>query len=152
MAATFRGFILICPLVRPATLLVLLLAPLSPSAARRLFHASRFCSFYYALEVMLVVVPLLEATFGPLTAGILTPSNFPLCVPLQTLFGEDHCFAFEARPIRGYYWTFVAVGMHILSGFDGSPSHKFVHRRLFPDEPSPPPHCCFVAGRRVRLR
>ena len=28
-------------------------------------------------------------------------------------------FAFEAKPIAGYYWTFAAVAMHIVSGFDG---------------------------------
>ena len=55
MASTYRTFILVCPLFRPASLLLLLLAPLPLSTARTLFVASKYLSFFYALEVMLVV-------------------------------------------------------------------------------------------------
>ena len=148
MAATFQIFVLIVPVLRPASLLVLLLAPLQRRTARRVFLLSRYLSFYYAHEVMLVVVPLLQATMGPLTAGILMPANFPPCVPLQAKYGQLHCFAYAVDMVEGYYFTFVAVGMHILAGFDGSPTHKFLHRRLFPEEPPPPPHCCERRGAR----
>ena len=75
--------ILVTPLLRPLSLLAVLLAPLPLDVARGFFRASRYVSFYYALEVMIVVVPLIQVTMGPLTAGLLTPATFPLCTQLQ---------------------------------------------------------------------
>jgi hypothetical protein len=139
MAVTFDAFILVTPLLRPLSLLAVLLAPLPLDVARGLFRASRYVSFYYALEVMIVVVPLIQVTMGPLTAGLLTPATFPLCTQLQEAFGQKHCFGYTVEIASGYYLLFGAVAMHALCGFDGSPTHKFLHRRLFPEMPPPPP-------------
>ena len=40
----------------------------------------------------------------------------------------------------GYYFTIAAVVVFLLTGFDGSPTHKFMHKKLYPED-RPPPTC-----------
>ena len=98
LSATFWTFVIICPLLRGATQLMQLLLPLHRTAAVRLHRVSRALSYYYAHEVMLVGVPLLQITIGPLTSTLFTTTGTPLCGPLEQLYGEDVCFVIEVRP------------------------------------------------------
>ena len=41
----------------------------------------------------------------------------------------------------GFAVAGVAVFWYMLTGFDGSPTSKFIHRRLYLDDPNPPPNC-----------
>ena len=50
MRACDQVFIVICPLLRGASLLLLLLRPMTVAAAQRLHARSRAVSYYYALE------------------------------------------------------------------------------------------------------
>ena len=92
---------------------------------------------------------------APLTAGLLMPANFPPCIPLQDKYGQPHCFAYAMDIAVGYYVTIAAVVLHVLAGFDGSPTHKFLHRVFFPEEGPPPPHwprlpaACRAVGARL---
>ena len=46
----------------------------------------------------------------------------------------------DVNCLEGYCVTLAAVGLFLLSGFDGSPTHRYIHRRLYPDD-TPPPNC-----------
>ena len=147
MATTFWVFIIVCPLLRGLSLLLLLLWPLSRAAAQWLHQASRYVSYYFALEVMLLAVPLIHNAMGPLTANILSDKNFPLCKKLNLIYPNpsdeppDLCFEIAVSPLQGYWLTVAAVAIFLVSGFDGSPTHKFVHRLLEPED-TPPPLLC----------
>lgn len=55
------------------------------------------------------------------------------------------CFGVAVEPLFGYYACAANVAFFLLCGFDGSPTHQYIHRRLFPDDPRPPPdlrECC----------
>ena len=92
---------------------------------------------------MIVGVPLLKMTIDPLTAALFTERGTPICGPLQTLYREDVCFEIVIIPGSGYAFTCAAVAVFLLTGFDGSFTHKFMHRQLFPDDVPPPraPEC-----------
>ena len=53
-------FIVVCPVLRPLTQLLLLLVPLSLESQLRIHRISRHIASYYAFEVMLVAVPLTQ--------------------------------------------------------------------------------------------
>ena len=148
LSATFWAFVIVCPLLRGATLLLLLLAPLPLRAARALFAASRAISYYYAHEVMLVGVPLLQITVGPLTSTLFTPRVTHICGPLDEQYDQSSCFAIRVQPGAGYVATCAAVVVFLLTGFDGSPTHKALHCELHPEGDEPPPTC----GRGARAR
>ena len=92
---------------------------------------------------MIVGVPLLKMTIDPLTSALFTERGTPICGPLKTMYREDVCFEIVIIPGRGYAFTCAAVVVFLLTGFDGSFTHKFVHRLLFPDDvpPPQPPGC-----------
>ena len=64
MYTTYLVFCVIGPAVRCSTQLMLLLLPLPTKVLRMLHELSRNASIFYALEVLLVAVPLLNMTFG----------------------------------------------------------------------------------------
>jgi hypothetical protein len=145
MSTTFWIFIIICPLVRGCTLLHLLLTPLTEPTARRLHAVSRAVSYYYAFEVMLVAVPLIGITIQPMTSSLFTDFNTPICKQINQAFpnppGTDPpnlCFTINVVPSAGYWVVAAAVALFLVSGFDGSPTHKFIHRRLYPGDDPPP--------------
>ena len=47
----------------------------------------------------------------------------------------------DVLPATGYWFNVAAVLLLVLSGFDGSPTSKFIHRRLYPHDADPPPSC-----------
>lgn len=142
LSGTFWAFIIICPLLRGITQLIVLVMPLSRANARCVHRVSRAISYYYAHEVMLVGVPLLQITIGPLTSTLFTPRVTPACGTFDKLYNQPSCFQIKIVPGTGYVATCVAVGVFLLTGFDGSPTHKWMHRQLFPADTRPPPQCC----------
>jgi len=50
------------------------------------------------------------------------------------------CFQINVVPGTGYKFTIAVVVLFFCCGFDGSPTHKYVHRRLYPGD-EPPPTC-----------
>ena len=58
MASTFWVFVIVCSLLRGASSLALLLWPLPHAAALRLHRASRYASYYFALEVLTLTLTL----------------------------------------------------------------------------------------------
>jgi hypothetical protein len=159
MSTTFLFFIGVSPLVRSITLLVLLLCPLSLPRARWLHHASRYVSYYQALEVMLVSVPLLHAAMGPLSANLITKMQFPGCVGLTEKFPNppgtdppDLCFAIAVKSNAGYWLSLTMVLLWLISGFDGSFTHKYIHRRLLPEDTRPPPDFDAITNGCARCR
>ena len=143
LSGTFWLFIVLCPAARGVTLLALLLCPLRRRGAMALHRASRALSYFYAHEVMIVGVPLLQITIGPLTKTLFTERLTPPCKPLDALYHEDICFQIAVLPDVGYYFLIASVCVYLLVGFDGSPTHKYVHRQLFPNDEPPPqlPRC-----------
>lgn len=70
--------------------------------------------------------------------------NFPPCGIFANIYygnRNERCFRIDAVPMAGYWFNAAAVGLQVLSGFDGSPTAKFLHRRLFPHDADPPPTC-----------
>lgn len=54
---------------------------------------------------------------------------------------RDRCMRIDVIPQLGYWFNVAAVVMMMLAGFDGSPTSKHIHRRLYPLDPHPPPTC-----------
>ena len=98
MTTTYLAFIVVCPVLRGATQLALLLLPLSAARKRRLHGLSRFVSYYYGNEVMLVAVPLLHLAFKPMTATILSHHTAPWLCP-----DGQSCFAIDVKAASGFY-------------------------------------------------
>jgi len=141
MAGTFWIFVILGPVSRSLSLLALLVLPLSRPRLHKIHQLSRHVSAYYAYEVLLLAVPLINVAFGPMTSSLLKAGNFPLCGELQKLYPqEDTCFQINVVPGTGYKFTIAVVVVFFFCGFDGSPTHKYVHRRLFPGD-NPPPTC-----------
>lgn len=67
MSLTFATFLIIGPSLRPITLLILLNAPMTPTRRRSLARISRQISVFYALEVMILAIPLINIAFGPMS-------------------------------------------------------------------------------------
>ena len=142
MAATFTLFIVIAPVLRGLTLLALLLLPMQLSTARRLYVHSRRIVSYTALDVMLIATPLIGMAFGPMSEILLNDQTFAPCGMLDHIYGTGEiCMRIDVIPTTGYWFNVAAVAIYLLSGFDGSPTSKFIHRRLFPLDPEPPPGC-----------
>ena len=92
---------------------------------------------------MLIATPLIGAAFGPMSEALLSPETFPLCVTLEAIYPAtgQTCMRIDVLPDTGYWFDVAAVVMMLLSGFDGSPTSKFIHRRLYPQDDDPPPSC-----------
>ena len=76
-------FMVIGPVARTVSQMALLLLPWPLPELRHLHRLSRNVSVFYALEVFVLVVPLLDMTISDLANGMLTPANFPLCGDLD---------------------------------------------------------------------
>ena len=138
LAATMWTFVVLCPLLRPLTQLIVLL---SPARLPALHVLSRYLSFYHALDVVLLVVPVVQVTLQIIFIDLLTPRTFPLCAVLMAPGADDTCVSIELTRGPGCVALAVAVVLHLVSGYDGSPTHRFIHRRLHPLD-SPPPYSC----------
>ena len=142
MAATFTVFIIAAPVARSLSLLALLLLPLPRHTARRLNEASRRIVAYTALDVMLIATPLIGIAFGPMSETLIGEHGVPLCVTLDRIYGTSPtCLRIDVIPAVGYWYNVAAIVMMFLSGFDGSPTSKFIHRRLYAHDSQPPPSC-----------
>jgi len=144
---------------------VLLLVPLKKAWAERLHMISRYASYYYAYEVMCVAVPIIAMTVKPMTSAV-GIDDWGLCKALVSLYPDipgmetssTKCFAVIVNPLLGYYACAVNVAMFLISGFDGSFTHKYIHSKLHPEDPRPPPDlveccsCCRCAPRARRPR
>ena len=159
MSATFWAFTVVCPVLRSTSLLALLVLPMPLAAARRLARISRYLSYYYALEVILVVVPVMHMAMAPLTSNLITRVQFPMCVEINKAypnppgtFPEDLCFSIDILPAYGYWLALASVLLSALASFDGSPAHKYVHRHLHPADEPPPTWagCCADCCARCR--
>jgi len=143
MAATFVLFIFVGPILRCLSLIALITIPMKLGTARSIFMVSRRIVSFSAIEVMLIATPLIGQAFGPISAAAIDPLSFPECVWLGEIFGyEPHdCLRIDVNPRLGYWFNIGAVAMMVLSGYDGSPTSKYIHRRLYPNDQDPPPSC-----------
>jgi hypothetical protein len=142
LSVTFIAFTVVGPLLRTSTQILVLLLPLPMPSLRRLHRLSRSISVFYALEVMVVVVPLLDMAISDLANGMLTPDNMALCEPLNARYGGP-CLTLHVTKLVGYYHMAAAVLLYFVAGSDGSFVHKRIHRILHPyDEPPPTFHLC----------
>ena len=143
MAATFTVFIIVGPIARVLSLLALLLLPLTTRRARKLYNISRYLVSYTAVEVMLIATPLIGMAFGPMSETMLTEATFPACKTLDQIYrptGDIHrCLRIDVIPLLGYWFNVASVALMIISGFDGSYTAKYIHRRLYPLDQYPPP-------------
>lgn len=139
VAGTFLVFNLVTPTLRALSLLAVLTLPLSLRRARALYTVSRLAVAFSALDVMLVATPLISATFKPFSAVILDTKHEP-CVTLLELYpGHSVCLEILVTPEIGYWFNVAAVVLMLFCGYDGSPTAKWIHRRLYPHDQSPPP-------------
>ena len=90
---------------------------------------------------MLLAVPLLNLAFGPMTNSFLSPKKFHSCAIFQEAYGTTSCLQIGVIPTTGYWLCAVAYVLYLISGVDGSPTHKYLHRCLYPDDPTPPNVC-----------
>ena len=132
LAATFWVFVIISPLLRPTLQTCLALAPTKPRmpVLSHVNRWSRYISHYCALEVFVVVVPLLQITFRFMATDIISPMTFPLCTALADLYKQDECLTFTVELQGGYYVAVAAVVVHLFSGMEGSPVDNQIRSRL----------------------
>ena len=139
---TYLIFCIIGPVLRCGTQLMLLLLPLPTRMLRALHEFSRSTSIFYALEVLLVAIPLLNITFGPVSKNLLTVENTPaLCGPLMERFGEETCLMISVNLADGYFYLAIHVALFLITGFDGSLTHKYCQHELHRSD-CPPFPCC----------
>lgn len=139
-ACTFVAFTLVTPVLRALSLLALLLLPLTPSSGRKLYTFSRYAISYSAIDVMLLATPLIKLTVEPITSQFFRPSQFSVCRALERIFPDaEKCFEIALEFGSGYVCNIAAFLLLVLSGYEGSPTCKWAHRRLYPDDPRPPP-------------
>ena len=65
--------------------------------------------------------------FGPMSATMVNRDSVPeVCVPLLARYPNESgtCFKMDIIAAPGYFFTIVAVFIFLLTGFDGSPTHK----------------------------
>mmetsp|Transcript_10461 Transcript_10461/g.30324 ORF Transcript_10461/g.30324 Transcript_10461/m.30324 type:complete len:448 (+) Transcript_10461:1536-2879(+) len=142
MYTTYLIFCIIGPVLRCGTQLMLLLLPLPTRMLRALHEFSRSTSIFYALEVLLVAIPLLNITFGPVSKNLLTVENTPaLCGPLMERFGEETCLMISVNLADGYFYLAIHVALFLITGFDGSLTHKYCQHELHRSD-CPPFPCC----------
>jgi len=142
LCAVFFLFVLVGPLLRQVSLLVLLLVPLPPPSARALLELSRAASNFSALEVMLITVPV-SANAVDGISGMFAPERFEPCGKIAHLYpDQEHCFEIPEDYCFGYGFCVVAVLLSLASGYDGSPTQKALHRALHPEDLHPPPTAC----------
>lgn len=147
MVATFGIFLVLGPLIRPVSLLVLMLLPMTRRSQASLHALSKYVSVFYAYEVLLVAVPLISTAIGPLSKDLIngdTPViGDAVCTPLSAKFnrpGDHRCLEIAVTAASGYWVVVAAVGLYLLSGVEGSPTHKYVHFLIYPQD-IPPPSC-----------
>ena len=140
MATVFCLFNVVTPVLRSISLLVLLLIPLSRRRARQLYAYSKVVVAFYSHDVMIVATPLINITFAPMSRAMIAPSTVPACKDLDRRYDTGNtCLEVNVAIAIGYWMNVAAVTLMLLSGFDGSPTAKYIHRRLFPQDPRPPP-------------
>ena len=49
---------------------------------KTLHRVSRHISIFYAFEVMLLAIPVMNLAFGPMTSDLINPNIFPPCEQL----------------------------------------------------------------------
>ena len=131
LCTTYVLFCVIGPVTRVASQILLLTARLPTSALRAIHELSRCASIFYALEVLLLAVPVLNVTFGPMSKFLITETNAPeLCGPLNKRFSVDTCLMISIELGRGYWFLVAHIVAFIYSGFDGSSTHKYCQREL----------------------
>ena len=120
-------FVILCPLLRPMTQLVVLLS----SKPRKLLHeVSRYISFYYALEVLIVVVPVVQVALQIMFLDLVSPHTFSPCAALVPPGSGGVCIGIDVRREVGYLAMVASVALHMITGFDGSPTDRYIHRTL----------------------
>jgi len=134
--------VVVGPLSRTISELLVLVCPMRASMREKLWFFSTHASVFFAYEVLILAVPILGATFYPMTSDILTEGNFAPCRPLNQRWDSDKCFYIDAEPLAAYWVVCALVIVHIICGFNGSWTHKYVSWKLYPDEnPAPSLHC-----------
>ena len=90
---------------------------------------------------MLIATPVIGIAFGPLSQALVSPEQVGFCKVLDQIFGtvkSMNCLRIDVIPSTGYWFNVAAVLLYCLSGFDGSPTANFIHRRLFEHDQKPP--------------
>ena len=59
----------------------------------------------------------------------------------MAIYHEADCFRIDVVPLIGYWFNVASVVLMVVAAFDGSPTAKYVHRRLYPYDQHPPPSC-----------
>jgi hypothetical protein len=163
MAGCFVVFVLIGPLLRVVSLLLLLLLPMRLETQRLVYIWSRRLVAYTAVEVMLIATPLMGQVFGPISEKLLNAQILPICAPLIYLHPNPHakddpriilspCLRIDIYPLEGYWFNVASVVLLCVAGFDGSFTAKYLHRRLWPHDPHPPPSCIECCAKTKRPR
>ena len=124
--------------------------PLRLPTQRSVYLWSRRLVSYTALEVMLIATPLISIAFGPISAILLDPGSEP-CYALNPIYNDPTsadfflCLRIDAVTQAGWYCNVAVVLLGLLTFYDGAPTAKYLHRKLFPHDPHPPPsaiECC----------
>merc|ERR1712137_469653 len=101
---------------------------------------SRHASSFYAVELMVLAVPLLNLTFGPVSTKALDPKEFKPCGWIQnrTKTTGAPCLQVSCELGNGYWMMFASFVLFVLTGYNGSIVHRMWHRKLYPHDRLPP--------------
>eukprot|EP00929_Paragymnodinium_shiwhaense_P010319 TRINITY_DN11491_c0_g1_i1.p1 TRINITY_DN11491_c0_g1~~TRINITY_DN11491_c0_g1_i1.p1 ORF type:complete len:608 (-),score=98.08 TRINITY_DN11491_c0_g1_i1:383-2206(-) len=144
---TFMMFVIVGAFVRLGSLLIGILIPVSedgPSGSLKLLASfSRHASAFYAVELMILAVPLLNLTFGPTSAKSLDPKDFKPCGWIQNATNTTGrpCMEVGVEMASGYWVMVASFVAFVLTGYNGSIIHVLWHRRMEPGDTLPPLLC-----------
>eukprot|EP00929_Paragymnodinium_shiwhaense_P119414 TRINITY_DN9130_c0_g1_i1.p1 TRINITY_DN9130_c0_g1~~TRINITY_DN9130_c0_g1_i1.p1 ORF type:complete len:600 (+),score=95.77 TRINITY_DN9130_c0_g1_i1:163-1800(+) len=138
----FIIFIIAGGLVRLVTLFAGLLMPGCTPHCFDVYLArfSRHAAAFYAVELMVLAVPLLNWTFGPISSKTLRPDQFKPCQWLQnqTNTTGEPCMEIQVEMKTGYWVMLVSWLAFAVVGYSGSPVHRLWHKRVAPHDVLPP--------------
>ena len=178
MGVTFIIYLIVCPLLRPLTLLLVASARLPLRATQILFELSRYVSYSCGLDVALAMPWLLRLAFG--TAGLSKlVGSHEVCTALPDAGESDgECLIYAVDPAYGYWLTAVAFLLSLVLTFEpfglaqsehatrtlrpaaagfARPAHVAAHSRsdalhaaLYPKDAPPTPVGCWRRRRQRR--
>ena len=103
--------------------------------------------------MLLAASLILQTALGDQVSRIITNETMPIiCVPAAAFDGSaagDHCAELDVTLRPGWWIGCAAAVLALTVGYDGTPTHKMIHRMLYPDDDEPPPTSCTACAARL---
>ena len=128
----------VCPLLRPATLLLVTNARASLRTTQLLFEASRYISYSSGFDVALTLIPLMRLAFGNDGLSKLVGSH-QVCTSIPASTAADgECLRVRYGPEFGFWLTVTALVVSLALTWEPTGLvHDALHEQLYPGDTPP---------------